>query len=552
MIFIRTSVNSSNGIGHLMRMLHLAKEFSNQGHVVSFLLDEHQLQITKHIEDFNTFYLYSSSDISNFSETEDARRCLEILDTESVDHVIVDDYRLSRCWEDIIVANGYKTAVFDDMCDRPHNCDFIIDPKWCGALSTFKRYQDLVPGRCKRLLGPGFCILDEQYRSEKVLGNSQRFNILFSIGGGGDLSLISKLLENLIALADENDRSFCLLPVIGPLASNSQKIFEVASTDSRIQPVTNATSLYPYYINTSLFVGALGTSLYELSALFIPALTFSLSPNQENVISDLEDFGHYLHLSTHEEICPELLAPLIWILREQIHRVQKLRERSRINIDGYGTERIVEVLGGSYNDEHKSNMFQTSNSGSRPLDLDYIKLTDDLSIREVIDTDINHYLDSRNLEQNMTNMINASTISRLEHYIWWFTSNNDRDSYVLEKNQVPQLFIWHQLLSYCDRSYWIGGWFVCTAECSFNIVVAALKWQLDFTHSLNPDTTWIAVIKKTNNYVNLLNKYMGFENVNGTSHEFHAIRQFFEFASTDEYNYVKFSPSTLKVTNNED
>ncbi len=124
--------------------------------------------------------------------------------------------------------------------------------------------------------------------------------------------------------------------------------------------------------------------------------------------------------------------------------------------------------------------------------------------------------------------------------------------YVLEKNQVPQLFIWHQLLSYCDRSYWIGGWFVCTTECSFNIVVAALKWQLDFTHSLNPDTTWIAVIKKTNNYVNLLNKYMGFENVNGTSHEFHAIRQFFEFASTDEYNYVKFSPSPIKVTNNED
>lgn len=543
MIFIRTNASSSVGIGHLMRMIHLAREFSNQGYAVTFLLDKHQPHITKYTEHFNVFYLYSlSKDISLFSETDDAHRCLQILKTESVDLVIVDDYRLGCQWEDIIITYGYRIAVFDDMCDRTHNCDFLIDPKWCGSQASSQRYQNLVPARCQRLLGPSFCILSAEYRNRKPLNDPKQFTILLSVGGGGDLSQISELIENLLTLAGENDRNFCLFPVIGPLALNSEKIFDLASTDSRIQPITNATSLYQYYINTSLFVGALGTSLYELSALSIPALTFSLSSNQENDIFALEDFGHYLHIPASETLCSKSLAKLILILRNQINRVQKLRDRSLLKIDGCGTQRIVEFLGGNIAGKHEKYVNKTSDLSEKSFDSDYIHLSGGISIRKVTDADINHYLYSRNLQQNRQKSINSLEISRLDHYIWWFTSQRERDVYLLEQHQIRKLYIWHQLLNYLNSFYWIGGWMVCDSECSFNIVVAALKWQIDLTRSLKPDATWIAVIKKTNKFVNLLNKFMGFENVVESSREFHSIQQIFKFALSEEYNYVMLAP----------
>ena len=54
-----------------------------------------------------------------------------------------------------------------------------------------------------------------------------------------------------------------------------------------------------------------------------------------------------------------------------------------------------------------------------------------------------------------------------------------------------------------------------------------------------PDATWIAIIKKTNKYVNLLNRYMGFTAIAPDDEAFSAAAKYFNNASAEDFNYVQ-------------
>lgn len=536
MIAIRTHANSKMGVGHLMRMSIFARELSEIGHEVVLLLDSENSQFSKFINDLQVNYLYSNDNIGELDEEQDANRCIEYLLYKSVEIVIVDSYLLGLNWETRIIEAGYKVTVFDDLGDRKHNCNFLVDPKWCGNIDTFKRYESLVPDHCQRLLGPAYSILATQYRQNQIPTDNHNFNIMLSLGGGGDLNIIADLIEELLSQFDSNDQTFKLFPVVGPLAYNKDKIIELAKNDSRIQTIDKPSSLYEHYLKTSLFIGALGTSLYELSSLSIPALTFSLASNQENKIEDLEDFGHFFHLSINEFQQISLVAKLTAALKGEIHRLKELCNNPVVTVDGLGVKRIAEAI---FKNSNNHNLINDIKNHSVIKDHDYIILSENISIRKVVDSDINHYLDWRNWEENRKNMTIKNTIPRINHYIWWFS--NERERYVIEQNGIKKLYIWHQKVEFNQQPYMIGGWFVCGQEVSLDIVAVALQWQLEFTSKVYPDAIWLAIIKKTNKFVNLLNKYVGFEAIKESDQGFDAIKHYFNNASHEEFNYLKFS-----------
>ena len=128
-------------------------------------------------------------------------------------------------------------------------------------------------------------------------------------------------------------------------------------------------------------------------------------------------------------------------------------------------------------------------------------------------------------------------IPYVEHYNWWFSNN--RKSYLLKKSLIKELYIWEELVQYRSKKFLIGGWFVCREETAFDIPLIALEWQLETTRQKYPDATWIAIIKKTNDYVCALNKYLGFVEVTKGELEHDAIINFFNNPSAKEFVYVK-------------
>lgn len=523
MIAVRVNVSPEIGIGHLVRTSHIAKEFKLQGEETLFVLNKKDEFVELFLRDFFVVELYN--EYYPTKEFRDAKLTLSSLKDYDIHTVIVDSYDLNETWEKIISANGYKIVAIDDM-QRKHFCDFIIDQKWTGIKETYNRYNDLTPPNCTRLLGPAYTLLNPQYEYAEN-PDTKHLTVLFSLGGGGDLSIFNEII---IHLLDDKKLDIDICVILGPLSYNHHKIIALEKKHSNLKIIQNRKNLCPYYQKSSLFIGALGTSFYETSFFKIPLLSFSIAPNQESDVTYLQDFGHFLHLPLEEFRQSSKTVQLIKTLLFNIKRVKYLRKNALINIDNKGIKRIVAAV--KDNSTISKNLIHPT-----PAD-DYIHLTPDIKLRKVTDRDINHYLTSRNLLKNRVNMNVNTIIPLIEHYNWWFSSK--RKSYLVEKNNIKEFYIWEEHVHYASKEFLIGGWFVCNENTSFDISLLALhQWQVETTRQKYPEAIWIAIIKKTNHYVRALNKYLGFVEVKEEEIEYNAIIKFFNNPSNKEFVYVK-------------
>lgn len=523
------------GIGHLMRMKWLAKALIARHQNVIFFLDRCEEAVREKISDLSCAIHQIDIDIHGYSEVVDAQVCIDLLQKNQCSCLIVDSYWLGIAFEKQVTEQGFELIVFDDL-EREHQCDKLFDQKWQGS-DTQQRYQQKVPEYCQRLLGPKYCLLapDYQQGEHRLTSEAKQQTILFSLGGGGDLSLIAELVEQLLASTSQSDVIYQV--VIGPQAINTKSIQALASQESRLELLVNPQSLQSYYRCADLFVGALGTSLYELAACKTPALTFSIADNQHNDILDLQDLGHYFHINQFERKEISQFVRVIETLLANSSRVRALRENSAIELDGKGAERVADILLGESCTDDKE---EVSNSMSFSME----KLSDNISIRPVNDSDINRYLIARNLPNNADRMTITQKIPSLNHYSWWF--NNTRESFVMYDEGYESLYLWHDVFQYKNQDYLYGGWFTAGEDVKFNIAMIALKWQLAMTKQRFPNAIWLAVINKENKFVNLLNQYMGFVKIEFSDTKYKITKDIFPHASSEQFNYVCLSCKDIK------
>ena len=73
------------------------------------------------------------------------------MDEYQADWVVVDHYALDYKWENMVrgTANA-KIFVIDDLADRRHNCEAILDQN--VLLAQDVQYKNLIPKNCKKFL----------------------------------------------------------------------------------------------------------------------------------------------------------------------------------------------------------------------------------------------------------------------------------------------------------------------------------------------------------------------------------------------------------------
>jgi UDP-2,4-diacetamido-2,4,6-trideoxy-beta-L-altropyranose hydrolase len=484
-------ISTQLGIGHLMRSKWLLLELQQRGAHITLVLDENG-------EELSAFYTELACNVEIITPTLcDKQITAEIMKRVCADYLLIDHYDLGLSFESYIRQSVVcQIIVLDDLA-RKHDCDYLIDAKWDGK-QTQSRYENKLPLHCQQFLGPKYALLSDQYIDDTQTNfeDKPELTVMCSMGGGGDMLTWVTLIQ---AHQRSSAQSIGFVVIVGPQAKNISELARFASAHSNIQLIENPKSLVPFYKSANLFIGALGTSLYELAALKIPAITFSISQNQENDILALEALGHYFHLDSLSTQDTVKLGENISVFLLNINRLKRLRSFTKIKVDGLGVKRIASKLMGS-------NLCEPA---SQELTLDNIEreaLSGCVSIRKVADADVNRYLIARNLPNNADKMTVSKEIPRLGHYIWWLSNN--RQSFVIEKEGVPVIYIWHDLY---NGKYLYGGWFTCEGNVSLPEAMLALQWQLKHCKQVYPNATWLAVIHKENRFVNLLNQYMGFK-----------------------------------------
>ena len=535
-VAIRAYASSETGIGHLMRMRHLAAALQQQGAAVIFMLDHPDTGLRELLDGLEVLYLRQSASLQLLDQQQDALQVVEQLLGSSVEVVLVDDYRLDAIWEAEVKRAGYRVVSIDDTATRMHQCDLLVDQKWRGE-KTVGSYQGLVPRNCQQLLGPDYTLLAAEYGKlqQKVESHTEApFKVLLSLGGGGDLAMLASLVEVLVEQYGYDAEHIQLQVVVGPASKNCKRLLELAE-QGVVQLLVGKRSLFEYYRSASLIVGAAGGSIYEWAALKVPSISFSISDNQQNNQSWLDDIGHYFHLPELNVEDTYQLAQLIESVRENYDRIRQLFLHAPIQLDGKGCIRVASEVCRLLSDDNVCI--------APPAPMNGVIKREEVEgylMRKVDDRDMNHYLQSRNLKLNRGNMIEQDKIRPVDHYCWWLV--NQRDSFLLFKNGDPMLYIWHECVEVLGEQYWIGGWFVCGDACQYQDTLYALSWQLEWTDKYYPEIPWIAVISRENNFVKLLNQYQGFNEVKVGSERSAVIAAAFPKASFEQFYFVTREP----------
>ena len=534
----RTSAGPDIGIGHLVRCVQLAKEISRFGGECLFLFDHLPDRLESFLSGFEYKNLYEFPQCQIDSE-HDADIVSQFLGYN--DWVILDDYKIHEDWERALkrLNDEVKLCVIDDL-ERPHVCDVLIDP---GSRGEESRHQwpTRVPESCITLLGPDYALLADSYQGHGRKEHfSEPFTILLNLGGGGDLTILEGIVDEILKIFEGSIRINVL---VGPLATGRVGFVQKYNEERCVNCLTDAIDAFPVLQEADFYIGSAGTMLLQARSLQIPALTLSLAPNQSNNVFNLEEIGHYFHLNSWNQKDFTKIARFAKIIRDHYDVIQDMSHAAKIQIDGFGSQRITSWL----MMEQKIQVPSTKKMPYRDTEiLNKESLGKSHTIRPVINKDINLYRVSRNLDSNHRFMTLSSKIPAIDHYCWWFT--NDRESFVVEKEGDPSLIIWHQSVNVDGQEFISAGWFVCDEDsANFIDVLLAMKWQIKYCREHHAGKPWLSVAHKKNKFAKQVDDYFGFEEMDNIHPYFEACSKMFPAATQDEFYYIVYEEISRKI-----
>lgn len=358
-VAFRVDASFQIGTGHVMRCLTLADDLRSKGVKIVFVCRKHpgHLDYTIKAQGYEVIgvksglggecyqdYTSLSSDASWFGldQSNDAEQTIEALQGNGLwDWIIVDHYALDYSWESAVREVANKIMVIDDLADRKHDCDLLLDQNYFH--NPEKRYKGLLPEHCESLLGPKYALLRPEFREARKFcrmrgGGVGRVLVYF--GGNDPDNITGMALE---ALSDPDLSHLVVDAVVGPDNPNIKQLEKQAhnrpGTRLHIQP-EGFTELM---LRADLCIGAGGTTTWERLCLGLPSLVITVAENQEPFTAELHNDGLITWIGRKENVS---VSDIKNSLESEIKKLQNqdFFSNSPNPVDGLGTLRVAEKI----------------------------------------------------------------------------------------------------------------------------------------------------------------------------------------------------------------
>lgn len=293
-IAFRTDASVRIGTGHVMRCLTLAEELRDKGADVAFIsrkLSGHLCTLVEK-KGYQVFRLPGNGADWQQDADETGRAITKWGGT--VSWLIVDHYGIDRGWEEKLRPLAHKIMVIDDLADRPHDCDMLLDQNLHQHAEG--RYVDLVPRGCTTLLGPGYALLRQEFKEARRTlrqrdGSVNR--ILVFLGGSDESNETAKVLAalRLLHLPD-----LAVDVVIGSTNQNKEAIRQACSELPRTTCLEQVSNMAELMSCADLAIGAGGTATWERCFLGLPSISIVIADNQREITETVAAAGATLNL----------------------------------------------------------------------------------------------------------------------------------------------------------------------------------------------------------------------------------------------------------------
>ncbi|MCW5824478.1 MAG: UDP-2,4-diacetamido-2,4,6-trideoxy-beta-L-altropyranose hydrolase [Cyanobacteria bacterium TGS_CYA1] len=346
-VVFRADASEEQGGGHVMRSLVIANEFAKRGHECFFVSLSGSFDMVPFRENSSVRSLLHKIEIEN-KHVDDCNHLKSLLPSGLIpDLVLVDSYLLQEDYEIGLSKICSKVAALDDVPNRHHSADILIDP-------TFQRksreYANFMRENTVVLAGVDYAPLREEFarlRSSSLTNRLQRIqtstqkNVVISMGLSDPDNITLKILSAL-----ENVKTaFNATVVIGNNSLREQEILALSkSLKFPISVLIAHEDMAHLFFESDLAVGAGGSSSWERCCLGLPTVQVTLALNQQAVTSNLASVGAIYDLGTVSHLKPEVIAKEIDRLLTDSKYLMKMSRAAFQVCDGLGAMRIVEHL----------------------------------------------------------------------------------------------------------------------------------------------------------------------------------------------------------------
>lgn len=363
-VTFRTDASLEMGTGHVMRCLTLATALKQQGAAVTFICRDHTGNLIEKIQQTG-FTVHKLTTINKpvinkqpseekqlfhtawlgTTQEQDALDCQSILKKLQPDWLIVDHYALDKNWQQALKPYYKKLMVIDDLADRQHDCDLLLD-------QTFGRnsedYTPLVPEDCQVLCGAEYALLRPEFAqwraySLKRREKGQLEHLLINLGGVDKDNITTQILK---ALSSASLPENCQITVVmGATAPWVKEVAEQAAlmpwpTEVKVG-VNNMAELMA---NSDLAIGAAGATSWERCCLGLPTIMIVLAENQKLIANVLETVGAAIYLD-NDQVAQGGLASRMLVLSNEPENMKVMSQQATAITEGNGVEVILQHMG---------------------------------------------------------------------------------------------------------------------------------------------------------------------------------------------------------------
>ncbi|PFE00325.1 UDP-2,4-diacetamido-2,4,6-trideoxy-beta-L-altropyranose hydrolase [Bacillus cereus] len=356
-ILIRVDASIEIGTGHVMRCLTLAEELKNQGHQISFIsreLDGHMCNFIK--SQGHTVYMLPKMKLvrNNCNTTHaqwlqtsweiDAQQTIEMIrkSIRFADWLIVDHYALDKKWEEKLKEFAHYIMVIDDLADRLHICDLLLDQNYYANID--QRYEELIPINCIKLLGPKYALLRSEFlKAQKNV--RKRTNplktILIFFGGSDPTNETSKVIKTLEAI---EYTQLLIHVVIGRSNPQKNSIQNLCKKHPNMVFHHNIDYMSRLMNEADLAICAGGSTTWERYCLGLPALLISVAHNQVEICKAVGDLGIDFYIGKSEEIYEKDICNALEIVRSENFDLEESSRKALEIVDAFGKTRVVSKI----------------------------------------------------------------------------------------------------------------------------------------------------------------------------------------------------------------
>jgi UDP-2,4-diacetamido-2,4,6-trideoxy-beta-L-altropyranose hydrolase len=343
-IAIRADASVDIGTGHVMRCLALADALRSQGAEIVFICREQEGDLCGLIasREYDVLRLPRLPIGEAWDWQLDAEQTVHALVEKwpRADWLIVDHYRLDARWEKALRRNTARIMAIDDLADRPHDCELLVDQNLSRDMNN--RYTGLVPESARPLLGPKHALLRTEFTAARAAAKRRDGalrRILVFYGGSDAGNETAKALEGLRLFSRPD---IAIDVVIGATNPHRDQIARLCSTLPNARLHRQVNNMAELMAAADLALGGGGITTWERCCLGLPTLVTILAENQSELTHATADYGAIVNLGAAEQLeATDYRQALETLTSSQLSQMAQLGAEL---VDGNGCGRVAQAM----------------------------------------------------------------------------------------------------------------------------------------------------------------------------------------------------------------